>query len=245
MANEIPHLDAQREFYDQWNEAHRKGKFDDISLEVRQRAIEALAVINHLSLREPRILEVGCGTGWLSERLCKVGKVTGIDLSPKAIDIARRRNASAEFIAGDFYDHDFGNTLFDLVVCAETLFYVHDQQLFMAKLASLVNPGGFLVLTMINKFVYDRRSDIAPPGPGQIRKWLTKREISKLLDSYFNVLKVATTAPAGDLGIMRIVNSHKMNHLLNLIFGHDKVRNLKESIGLGSGIIILAQRRMK
>ena len=54
-----------------------------------------------------RVLEVGCGTGWLTEVLCDLGSVTAIDLSPRAIEIAQARGTDAKMIAGDFFQHDF------------------------------------------------------------------------------------------------------------------------------------------
>src|SRR5204862_2971441 len=46
-----------------------------------------------------RILDVGCGAGWLAGQLARGGaEATGIDISQRAIDLAQERNPSATFI---------------------------------------------------------------------------------------------------------------------------------------------------
>jgi 2-polyprenyl-3-methyl-5-hydroxy-6-metoxy-1,4-benzoquinol methylase len=39
----------------------------------------------------PRICDLGCGTGWLSHDLAKLGEVTGVDLSPDGVELAKQR----------------------------------------------------------------------------------------------------------------------------------------------------------
>lgn len=128
-----PSLQEQIRFYDRWNADSRAGVFDQIVPEIRRRGHIVVEHLRAAGLREPRILEVGCGTGWLSSKLVELGRVTAIDLSPKAIEIAQRRGIDASFIVGDFYEYEFAGASFDAVVCIETLFYVPDQQRFVAK----------------------------------------------------------------------------------------------------------------
>jgi 2-polyprenyl-3-methyl-5-hydroxy-6-metoxy-1,4-benzoquinol methylase len=237
-----PTIEEQRTFYDKWNTQCRRGCLDEIDREISIRGLAACEVLRRLNLNKPRILEVGCGTGWLTEKLCFLGDLTAIDLSPQAIAIALGRNITAEFISADFYEYEFRPPSFDAVVCAETLFYVVDQPRFIEKLASLIRTDAYLVLTTINKFVYDRRSEIGPPEQGQVRSWLSQRQIRKLLAPHFKVLSIATIEPRGDLGLLRLVNSYKLNRFLGKLFSPDAIKYAKEKMGLGGGIIILAQK---
>ena len=56
-----------------------------------------LDLLREASLRRPSVLELGCGTGGLSVALLEMGaaRVTGVDLSPSSVALARRRAAAA------------------------------------------------------------------------------------------------------------------------------------------------------
>lgn len=89
-------LDLQRQNWDRWNAEYRSGAPDAYMLELRD---EARRWVPRMSTT-PRILEVGCGTGWLSADLAGFGRVTGVDLSPATIEIARKRGSEAQFACG-------------------------------------------------------------------------------------------------------------------------------------------------
>ena len=214
-----PTIAQQIEYYDRWNADNRAGDLDAIEPEIRRRGLLVCEHLRRAGLSQPRILEVGCGTGWLSSKLVELGSLSAIDLSPKAIEIARQRHVQATFIADDFFAHDFGSEPFDAIVCIETLFYVPDQPRFVAKLAELLRPGGFLGLSCINKFVYERSSDIGAPKAGQVRRWLSKGEILALLRPQFDIRSVQSVEPRGDQGILRLVNSYKVNSMLGRVVG--------------------------
>jgi SAM-dependent methyltransferase len=103
----------------------------------------------------PRILEAGCAEGVFTELLATTypeADITGIDISEKALERARERNKGyadrVRFRHADLLDHGL-RTGFDLVVCAETLYYVGGGERLRAasdRLAELVAPGGLLVL---------------------------------------------------------------------------------------------------
>ncbi len=240
---EQPTLQEQIDFFDEWNEKYRSAGFEQIEPESKARGDNVLEILSSLPLRHPRILEVGCGTGWLTERLIEFGPTTAIDLSPRAIEIARRRGLDAEFFAGDFYRHEFQRADFDVGVSVETISMVPDQAQFVAKLATAIKPGGYLILTAQNKFVYERRSDIPPPLPGNIRKWLSRRELMRLLRPHFQVIRTTTVLPKGDMGILRAVYSYKVNRLLGLFFSTATIVRVQEKAGLGHTRVVLARRR--
>ncbi len=59
-----------------------------------------------------RILDVACGTGFLTRHL--KGEVTGLDASEKMLDVARERVLEATFIRGDAFDLPFPDSSFDI-----------------------------------------------------------------------------------------------------------------------------------
>ena len=102
-------------------------------------------------------LDVGCGGGILAEALSIAGaKVIGIDLSDKALAVARLhqlesgvavdyRLSAAETLAAEQPDS------FDIVTCMELLEHVPDPASTIAACATLVKPGGLVVFSTINR----------------------------------------------------------------------------------------------
>lgn len=104
-----------------------------------------------------RVLDVGCGGGLLAEGMARRGaRVTGIDLAPESLKVARLHALEAgidveyrEIAAEALADTDAGG--FDLVTCLEMLEHVPDPVAIVAALASLVRPGGDVICSTINR----------------------------------------------------------------------------------------------
>jgi len=96
-----------------------------------------------------QVLEVGCGTGKLTEALIERGlSVDAVDPGPNMIAVARRRTGeSARFQVGRFEDITFPDASFDAVFSA-TAFHWVDPAVGWAKAAQLLRPGGLLALMM-------------------------------------------------------------------------------------------------
>ena len=77
--------------------------------------------------RPLRILDFGCGTGWLGASLTSFGDVTGIDLSPAAIEHGRKSSPSVHLIAGSFTDEALVGP-FDLIISSDVIAHVSDQR---------------------------------------------------------------------------------------------------------------------
>lgn len=111
----------------------------------------------HAELKGKRVVDIGCGGGLLSEGMAALGaQVTGIDLSEKALGIARLhlyesghaidyRLISAEAMATEAPGG------FDLVTCLEMLEHVPDPASTVAACARLVKPGGQVFLSTLNR----------------------------------------------------------------------------------------------
>ncbi len=103
------------------------------------------------------VLDVGCGGGILTEAIAREGaKVTGIDLSGKALGVARLhqiesgaivdyRLMAAEALAIE------APASFDVVTCMELLEHVPDPASIVDACAKLVRPGGYVVFATINR----------------------------------------------------------------------------------------------
>tara|TARA_X000000950_G_scaffold264385_1_gene337625 strand:+ start:1940 stop:2758 length:819 start_codon:yes stop_codon:yes gene_type:complete len=103
-----------------------------------------------------RILDIGCGGGLLAEPMARLGgTVTGIDATPQAIDAARTHAAqsgldidyrcvTAEALAET-------GAVFDVIYASEVIEHVTDRRLFAASIATMLAPGGTVVITTINR----------------------------------------------------------------------------------------------
>ena len=102
------------------------------------------------------VLDIGCGGGLLSEKFAKAGaRVTGIDLSPTAIDAAKE-HAEKSGLSIDYRNCPMTGLLnkgesFDIVLCAEMLEHVDDLTRTIEESASLVRAGGYYLFETINK----------------------------------------------------------------------------------------------
>lgn len=114
-------------------------------------------VAARVPLRGAKVVDVGCGGGLLSEALAASGAdVTGIDLAPALLDVARLhlhesglavdyRETSVEALAAESAER------FDAVTCMEMLEHVPDPGAVVAACARLLKAGGRLFVSTLNR----------------------------------------------------------------------------------------------
>jgi SAM-dependent methyltransferase len=115
-------------------------------------------IITVLELAAPRrILDVGCGPGWLSEFLARNGhEVTGIDVSPGMIEIAQARISSVKFapdgkgLKASFMVED-AETLrledrFHVAILYDSLHHFEDKKTVLANVFRVLKAGGRILI---------------------------------------------------------------------------------------------------
>ena len=110
-----------------------------------------LAALFHLLEAPPRrIVEFGCGVGWLSLLLARRGyTVVGVDLSPDAIAAARTQAAAqhihgAEFVVADYEEFSAAEP-FDCALFYDSLHHAEDEQAAVRCAHRSLRDGGMLV----------------------------------------------------------------------------------------------------
>jgi 2-polyprenyl-3-methyl-5-hydroxy-6-metoxy-1,4-benzoquinol methylase/glycosyltransferase involved in cell wall biosynthesis len=105
-----------------------------------------------------RILDVGCGSGWLSEYFARLGyDVKGIDISPALITMSRERVARVPYGVDHetplrclFAVHDIEiaplEEKFDAVICYDSLHHLEDERAVFRHLAAMLDVGGLLFI---------------------------------------------------------------------------------------------------
>jgi 2-polyprenyl-3-methyl-5-hydroxy-6-metoxy-1,4-benzoquinol methylase len=237
---QAPAVEDQRRFWNKWNlEARCPQRLNQWTV-LRGEAI--LRLLSSLGLQRPNIIDLGCGTGWLTERLAAYGMVTGVDLSDEAIAHARSRAPHINYIAGNVFDIPWPEGHFDVVVSQDVVAHVVDQPAYIAIAAGLLKPAGYLIITTTNRFVVERMS-LPPQPPEHIERWLTMRSFRRLLSSHFLVERTTTVMPVGSKGVLRIVNSPRLESFLKPVVSPEALAAVKERLGLGYNLLALARKR--
>ena len=201
-----------------------------------------LTLLRSLGLVHPKILDLGCGTGWFTDQLSHMGEAIGIDLSETAITLASSQFPHVAFMSGNLYEIPLLPEQFDVVVSQEVIAHVEDQMRFLDRIAYTLKADGYLVLTTVNRFVIERTNQ-PPDPPEHIKQWLTVKEIKRLLQPNFHVLDMTTVIPMGSRGLLKLVNSYKVNAALRRLFSRARLDAIKEWAGFGYTRIVLARKK--
>lgn len=109
------------------------------------------------SIAGKRVIDVGCGGGILAEGMASRGaKVSGIDLSEKALSVARLHlfesglSVDYQFISAETFAEVHPDT-FDVVTCMEMLEHVPDPASIIRACARMVKPGGHVFFSTLNR----------------------------------------------------------------------------------------------
>lgn len=240
---QLPSIEDQRTFWNwHWEHWEERKVLNDWT---ERRAQEILALIQSLQLNGPRILDLGCGRGWFTERLSMYGETHGIDLSEDGIAAAKQRRPDIRYLAGNLYEAPLPQNYFDVVVSQEVIAHVQDQPRYVDLAAEVLKPGGYLIVTTGNRFVMDRLGDVGwNVQPAQhIANQLSKGELKGMLRPRFDVRKTLTIIPHGSRGVLRLINSYKINAMVSWLVPQRKLEALKEKAGLGWQMIVMAQKK--
>jgi ubiquinone/menaquinone biosynthesis C-methylase UbiE len=132
-----------REEFNRWAEVGRAEGMERDHLPI------TLPVIRKLQLATTdNILDVGCGSGWLSRRLAQLvpeGRVIGMDISDEMIRVARRSSQDFEnvmFVAGEAAEIPWEGNFFSQAISVESSYYWPEPVAGMKELFRVTRPGG-------------------------------------------------------------------------------------------------------
>jgi 2-polyprenyl-6-hydroxyphenyl methylase / 3-demethylubiquinone-9 3-methyltransferase len=111
-----------------------------------------------------RVLDVGCGGGFLAEEFAALGcQVTGIDPSAVSIAAARAHAADREgrerridYRVGSGEQLPVPDSAFDLACCCDVLEHVSDVDRVISETARVLKPGGLYLFDTINRTMRSR-----------------------------------------------------------------------------------------
>jgi ubiquinone/menaquinone biosynthesis C-methylase UbiE len=136
--------------------------------------------------RPIRLLELGCGNGWLSHRLSVLPglQVWGLDRLGKELDQAARlfNGAHLVFLAADVFQPPFTDGTFDIIIVASVIQYFPDLPQLVRCLRQLLSERG--ELHILDSPLYDAR-DLAAARE-RTRAYYTALGVPEMAVNYFH-----------------------------------------------------------
>lgn len=178
-----------------------KGTYDILADEYESRVDSLIPVtgdaMNYFaSYLKPKgiVLDLGCAVGIAISILKEKGfDVSGIEISPKMVEYARKRNPNTDIILGDFSKTDFPSK-FDGVLAFAFIHLYPKQEVvrIFEKIKSILKPGGIALLTSTesseSKEGWHEKSDFSKKEK-RFRKFWTEKELrDSLVEAGFEII---------------------------------------------------------
>ena len=125
----------------------------------RLKNTKTIQLLNEIIKKFPKkgkVLDVGCGSGYPVSKyfVNKKYNVTGIDISPQMIQIAKKIVKKAKFYVKDMTHLDFQNESFDAFICKSVLEHVEDPFQATRELYRVLKKGGYGIIYVPFLFPY-------------------------------------------------------------------------------------------
>jgi ubiquinone/menaquinone biosynthesis C-methylase UbiE len=178
---------AESIFFDLWSATYDRAGLQQTTY----RPIHDAVLARLDGFRPERILDLGCGTGQLTERLGTAfpdALVVGADLSDGMLERAASRVADeqlATFVRADAQHLPLASASLDLLTCTESFHWYADQEAAAAELARLVRPGGRVIIASIATVTgfADEAIQKATTLAGRPVRAIPKRQLRRLLEA--------------------------------------------------------------
>lgn len=116
-----------------------------------------------------KVLDVGCGTGSLAVKLALNGyEVHGIDMSDECLEVTSKRLSmlpvrnKGKVKKGSALNIDYPDKFFDVIIAAEVLEHLEQDDLAVKEFYRLLRPGGFCIITVPeNQRLWDKWDEMA------------------------------------------------------------------------------------
>lgn len=166
-----------------WSKPHpnqdEAARWAKISALLRQIA-ESVQKQGHENLR---ILDLGCGRGWMTNLASEYGECEGVDPVANVIDMARAHFPGLRFYAGTAETVRFQDDFkpYDVVMTSEVIEHVPNDQKsrFIDDILTLLKPDGHIILTTPRREALEQWRQISHPGQ-PVEDWLREKDVRRL-----------------------------------------------------------------
>lgn len=209
----------------------------------------------YLNLKNPRILDIGCGTGKNIEELKDLGKIYGLDSSKEALKFCKKRGLN-NLIFGSAEKTTLKNESFDLIMLLDVLEHTNDNKT-LDETYRILKKEGIIILTVPAfswlwsnwDVVLHHRRRYTTKNLTQILKQ-KNFEIIKISYMYsflvlpaFIIRKIKSFFSKEDYSSDFKISSSFTNHLLNFISQLESFFILTTNIPFGTSIIAVARKK--
>lgn len=218
------------------------------------------AVLNlikqYVKISQPRILDVGCGSGMNLSALSRYGDVFGVDSSPEAIKFCKKRNLKNVKL-GYIEKTGFPANSFDLITALDVIEHTKDDQKSLKELYRILKPGGYLIVTLpAYQFLWSQWDVVLQ----HYRRYNVNLLTKLLKDNKFEILKLSYMYSFALLPVIVVrfvksrfyednypsdfsVTPESSNGLLKLISKIELFFLLNWSIPFGTALISVARKK--
>lgn len=161
------------------------------NVEEARRAAKILPLLSELARdrrKGMRIVEIGCGRGWLTSMMSSYGECVGVEPIAPVVEAARERYPDLRFEVGTAADLlEAGERgRFDVVVTTEVIEHVpvHERDRFIADLGALLRPAGAVLLTTDRGELHSRWLRRRGTTEQPEEHWLTEVEVLRLFEAH-------------------------------------------------------------
>lgn len=144
-------------------------------------------LIKSFNMKNPEILDVGCGTGGNLKALDGVGSTCGTDISPRALEFCRM-NGFGNVMESGIEEIPLKDGIFDIIVCLDVLEHLDNPLTGLGELRRVLKDDGRIIVTVPAFTSLWGQHDIAL---GHLRRY-RRRTLTRILEeSDFQVLKMS------------------------------------------------------
>jgi len=129
------------------------GEFDEVMnmYDLNKRMEVVYSDLLNNDLKNKKLLDAGCGTGWFSKRACELeAEVTSLDLGENLLNEVAKKCDSRR-VQGSILELPFNDNEFDIVVSSEVIEHIPRPLDAIDEFFRVLKPDGILVLTTPNK----------------------------------------------------------------------------------------------
>jgi 2-polyprenyl-6-hydroxyphenyl methylase/3-demethylubiquinone-9 3-methyltransferase len=138
-------------FYEELKEGWYEESSHPIALLRSENALRNPWIASKISAPS-KILDMGCGGGFLTHFLSQKGHETyGVDLSPSSLEIARKKDPKTHYLCADVTKLPFEDKSFDVVSAMDLLEHVEDPRKVIAEASRLLRPQGLFFFHTFNR----------------------------------------------------------------------------------------------